>query len=325
MPNFGLALSSEEHAPRDLVAYARMAEDAGFEFLSISDHYHPWIDAQGHSPFVWAVIGGIAATTERIRLGTGVTCPTTRIHPAIIAHAAATAGAMMPGRFFLGVGTGEKLNEHVVGARWPEWEVRAEMLEEAVGIIRQLWQGDVQSHHGRHYTVENARIYDLPDPLPQIILSGQGPRATELAARIGDGFWGMGPKRELVEQFDQAAGRGKPKYAQVTVSWGPDAAAARKLAHRIWPIAGIEGEAMQELPNQRHFEQLASLVTEDQIAQSITCGPDPEPILEAVGKFTDAGFDHIYFHQLGPDQEGFIEFAERELLPRLGESRRPAA
>jgi G6PDH family F420-dependent oxidoreductase len=232
---------------------------------------------------------------------------------------------MMPGRFFLGVGTGENLNEHIIGARWPEWEVRAEMLEEAVGVIRRLWQGGVQSHHGRHYTVENARIYDLPDPLPEIIVSGQGPRMTEVAARIGDGYWGMGPKRELVEQFDRTAGRGKPKYAQVTVSWGRDVAAARKLARRIWPTAGIEGEATQDLPTPRHFEQLASMVTEDQIAQSITCGPDAEPILAAVRMFTDAGFDHVYFPQVGPDQKGFIEFAERELLPRIGQTAKSAA
>jgi coenzyme F420-dependent glucose-6-phosphate dehydrogenase len=325
MPTFGYALSSEEHAPRDLVRNARLAEEAGFEFLSISDHYHPWIDRQGHSPFVWAVIGGIAASTERIRLGTGVTCPTMRIHPAVIAQAAATAAALMPGRFFFGVGSGENLNEHVVGARWPEWEVRASMLEEAVEVIRLLWKGGVQSHHGQHYTVENARIYDLPEKLPEIVVAASGPKATDLAARIGDGLWMTSPQRDLVQRFDRKAGKRSPKYGQVTVSWNRDEAKARKTAHEWWPTSAIKGEATQELPNPKHFEQLAEMVTEDQIAEAIPCGSDPTPILESAREFVDAGFDHVYFHQVGPDQKGFIEFASRELLPKLGRAARSAA
>ena len=325
MPNFGYALSSEEHAPLDLVKNAKLAEDAGFEFLSISDHYHPWTDRQGHSAFVWSVIGGIATTTERIRLGTGVTCPTIRIHPAIIAQAAATAATMMPGRFFFGTGSGEKLNEHITGARWPEVEVRLEMLEEAVEVIRLLWKGGVKSHHGRHYTVENARVYDLPKTLPEIVVSASGPKATAVAGRIGDGFWGMGPQKELVRQFDKLAGKGKPKYAQVTVCWATSEKAGRKTAFEWWPTSAIRGEASQELPSPAHFEQLAEMVTEDQVAESIVCGPDPEPILKQVRTYLDAGFDHVYFHQVGPDQEGFLRFATKELLPRLGERRRSAA
>jgi G6PDH family F420-dependent oxidoreductase len=317
VPQFGYALSSEEHAPLDLVRHARRAEELGFEFLSISDHYHPWVDAQGHSGFVWSIIGGIAATTERIRLGTGVTCPTIRIHPAIIAQATATVASMMPGRFFFGVGTGEKLNEHILGDRWPEFEVRAEMLEEAVEVIRKLWQGGVQSHHGRYYTVENARIYDLPEQPPQIIVSGSGPKATDMAGRIGDGYWGMGPQQELVEQFDSVAGPGKPKYAQVTLCWAEDPAAARRTAFEWWPTAAIKGEASQELPSPKHFEQLAQMVTEEQVAEAVSCGPDPEPVLQQVQTYLDAGFDHVYLHQVGPDQEGFLDFAARELLPRL--------
>jgi coenzyme F420-dependent glucose-6-phosphate dehydrogenase len=326
MPQFGLALSSEEHAPLDLVRTARLAEEAGFEFLSISDHYHPWVDAQGHSPFVWSVIGAIAASTERIRLGTGVTCPTIRIHPAVVAHAVATAACLMPGRFFFGIGSGEKLNEHITGARWPEVEVRLEMMEEAVEVMRLLWQGGVQSHHGKHYTVENARIYDLPEDPIEVVVSASGPKAVEVAGRIGDGLWGMGPQRELVERFDELAGPGKPKYAQVTLCWGEDVAKARKTAHEVWPTAGIKGEASQELPSPKHFEQLAEMVTEDQIAESVPCGPDPAPILEQVRTYLDAGFDHIYFHQVGPDQAGFIDFAQRELLPKLaGKAQRSAA
>ena len=288
MPQIGYALSSEEHAPLDIVRNAGLAEKAGFDFLSISDHFHPWIDAQGHSGFVWSLIGGIAATTSRIRLGTGVTCPTIRTHPAIIAHAAATAACLMPGRFFLGIGSGENLNEHILGDRWPEVEVRLEMMEEAVEVIRTLWQGGVQSHRGRHYTVENARIYDLPDELPPIVVSASGPKATEVAGRIADGLWGMSPDQDLVKRFDELAGPGKPRYAQVTLCYGKDAAAARRTAHQIWPTAGIKGEASQELPSPKHFEQLAGMVSEDQIAESVPCGPDPAPVLEQVRAYVEA-------------------------------------
>lgn len=162
MTAIGYALSSEEHGPRDLVANARAAEEAGSSFALISDHFHPWIERHPHSPFVWGVLGAIAQATDKLVVGTGVTCPTFRTHPAIIAHAAATAADLMPGRFFLGVGTGENLNEHILGGAWPEWEVRAEMPEEAVEVIRELWRGKVTSHRGRHYTVQNARLYTLP-------------------------------------------------------------------------------------------------------------------------------------------------------------------
>lgn len=178
----GYALSSEEHAPADLVRNARLAEDHGFSFALVSDHFHPWIDRQGNSPFVWSVLGGIAQSTRSLMVGTGVTCPTIRIHPAIIAQAAATTAAMMPGRFFLGIGTGENLNEHVLGDAWPEWDVRAEMLEEAVEVIRALWSGEVTSHRGRHYTVQNARLYTLPDELPLIHVAASGPRMAERPA-----------------------------------------------------------------------------------------------------------------------------------------------
>src|SRR5215217_1237442 len=192
----GYAFSSEEHHPNDLVRHAQLAERHGFTFGLISDHFHPWIDAQGHSPFVWSVIGGIAQTTSTFRLGTGVTCPTVRVHPAIIAQAAATCASMMPGRFFLGVGSGENLNEHILGDAWPEFDVRAEMLEEAVDVIRKLWTGEITSHRGRYYTVQNARIYSLPDPLPPIYMAAGGKKAARQAGRRGDGFIGTGPDAE---------------------------------------------------------------------------------------------------------------------------------
>jgi len=208
MTAVGYALSSEEHGASDLVRHARRAEEAGFSFAVISDHYHPWIDRQGQSPFVWGVLGAIAQATESLRVGTGVTCPTVRIHPAIVAQAAATAATLMPGRFFLGLGTGERLNEHILGTPWPEWDVRSDMLEEAVGVIRELWDGAVTSHHGRHYTVENARIYSLPDRLPPIYLAAGGPKAARLAARLGDGLIGTGPDASLIDGFAGAGGEG---------------------------------------------------------------------------------------------------------------------
>lgn len=317
MVEVGYAISSEEHWPNDIVHHAQLAEAAGFGFALISDHYHPWVDRQGHSPFVWSVIGGIAQATQRLRLGTGVTCPTVRIHPAIIAQAAATAGAMMPGRFFLGVGSGENLNEHIFGDAWPEAEVRQEMLEEAIAVIRLLWEGGVQSHRGRHYTVQNARVYTLPEePVPIMVAAG-GSKAAELAGKVGDGFIGTSPNAETITAFEQAGGRGKPKYGQLTVCWASDEASARKTAHEIWPNGAIPGELGQELPMPAHFEQAAQLVTEDQVAESVVCGPDAERHIAEIQKYADAGYDYVYIHQVGPDQEGFIDFYQRQVLPRF--------
>jgi coenzyme F420-dependent glucose-6-phosphate dehydrogenase len=203
----GYALSSEEHPPHNLIANARRAEEAGFEFALISDHYHPWIDRQGQSSFVWSVIGAVSQATEKLAIGTGVTCPTTRIHPAIIAQAAATAAVMLPGRFFLGVGTGENLNEHILGDRWPETAERREMLAEAVEVIRLLWKGGQQSHRGRHYRVENARVYTLPDEPPPIMVAASGSNAAELAGEIGDGLVSFSPEDELIETFKSAGGK----------------------------------------------------------------------------------------------------------------------
>ncbi len=315
MARIGYTLSSEEHAPNTLIENARLAEEAGFAFASISDHFHPWVDRQGHSPFVWAVLGGIAQATERLELITGVTCPTIRIHPAIIAQAAATVGAMMPGRFSLGVGTGENLNEHILGDRWPAYDVRAEMLEEAIDVIRLLWSGGTQSFYGLYYTVENARIYTLPDQLPPILVAGAGPSSAELAGRMGDGFVSTAPKQDLVDAFEEAGGSGKPVYGQVHVCYHQSEAEARRMAYEIWPTAGVKGELGQELPTPAHFEQAAQMVSEKDVAEAVVCGPDVQRHLDAIQEYIDAGFDHIYIHQIGPDQAGFIEFAKQHLLP----------
>jgi coenzyme F420-dependent glucose-6-phosphate dehydrogenase len=292
MLQIGYALSSEEHAPNQLVSYARMAEEAGFTFALISDHYHPWINQQGQSPFVWSVISGIAHTTTRLHLGTGVTCPTIRIHPAIIAQAAATAAAMMPGRFFLGVGTGENLNEHILGDPWPRYGIRRKMLEEAVEIIRLLWQGGIRSYQGLYYTVANAQVYTLPDERPPIMFAASGPRSAKMAGRIGDGIIGISPDTELLEE-------------------------ARCIAHQWWPNTGLKGGVNWELPLPAHFEEMAQLVSEDQVAESIVCGPDPEQHIELIKRFADAGYDHVYVHQVSPKQEGFFRFYEREILPQF--------
>jgi coenzyme F420-dependent glucose-6-phosphate dehydrogenase len=321
----GYTLACEEHGPRDLVAYARRAEEAGFPFAMVSDHFHPWIDRQGHSPHVWSVIGGIATATERLRVGTGVTCPTVRQHPAIVAQAAATCQDMLEGRFIFGVGTGEALNEHILGGPWPSAAVRRELLEEAVAVIRELWRGGLVEHRGRHYTVENARLYTLPDEPPPIVVAAGGPEAAELAGRIGDGFCGTAPDKELIERFDAAgplATRGtgtRPRYGQITVCWAETEEAACRTALEWWPNAAIPGELGQVLPQPAHFEQAAQLVTEEQIAESIACGPDPEVHLDRIRTYVAAGYDHVFLHQVGPEQDGFLRFCERELLPQARE------
>jgi G6PDH family F420-dependent oxidoreductase len=313
----GYALSSEEHSPNDLVAAARRAEETGFTFALISDHYHPWVDAQGESPFVWSVIGGIAQVTEKLRLGTGVTCPTIRIHPAIVAQAAATSQVMMEGRFFLGVGTGEELNEHVTGSPWPGPQKRLEMLEEAIEVLRLLWQGGYQSHYGKHYTVEQARIYTLPEEPPPIAIAAAQPRAAELAGRAGDGLVGVSPDSDIVEQFEQAGGNGKPRYAQITVCYAESEAEAKKTAREVWPNGGLEGPLGQELAIPEHYEAAAQLVSEDDVAETVICGPDPERHLEAIREHEQAGFTHVYVHQVGPDQESFFRFYADKILPEL--------
>jgi coenzyme F420-dependent glucose-6-phosphate dehydrogenase len=310
------ALSSEELGPKEIVRAAARAEEVGIETAWVSDHFHPWIDAQGESPFVWSVLGGIATATERMHVGTGVTCPIFRIHPAIVAHAAATTQVMFDGRFFLGVGSGENLNEHILGQRWPETEVRLEMLEEAIEVIRMLWRGGQQSHHGAHYTVENARLYTLPTSPPPIYVSAFGPKAMEVAARCGDGVVSTRPDRELLQKFDQLGGRG-PKFGQIKVCWADREDDARKLAFEKWPTSGLSGELSQELPTPKHFEQAVSPLREDQVVSSFALGPDPKSYLESLRQYADAGYDTVFVTQIGPDQEGFLAFYERELRPAL--------
>jgi G6PDH family F420-dependent oxidoreductase len=317
MTSFGYTLSSEEHPPADLVANARRAEGSGFDFLSISDHYHPWLSTQGHSPFVWTVLGAIAAVTERVDVGVGVCCPIMRIHPTVVAHATATTSLLFDGRFFLGVGTGEALNEHIVGQRWPPPAVRREMLGEAVAIIRALFRGETVDHRGPFYEVENARLFDPPLGEVPIIVSGFGPDAARLAGRIGDGYWGNAPDTELLAAFESAGGEG-PRYAQLNLCWAADAAAARKTVHHLWPNTAVPGQLSQDLPTWTHFEEATQVVTEEDVTRSVPCGPDiVDDLVRSVETYVDTGYDHLYFHQIGGDQAGFFEFWNAELRPAL--------
>lgn len=313
MVSVGYFLSCEEFGPKELVRQARMAADAGFERLWISDHFHPWLDSQGQSPFVWSVIGALSEVVE-LPITTAVTCPTVRIHPAVLAQAAATAAVQTGGRFALGVGSGEALNEHIFGDAWPSAAVRLEMLEEAVEVIRLLHEGGTKSHRGKHYTVENARIYTLPDEPPPIYVSAFGPKAVQLAARIGDGFVSVQPDADLLRQYREAGGKG-PAQGGFKVCHAPTEEEGRKIAHRTWPNEGLPGELAQVLPQPKHFEQASSLVTPDMLSQP--AGPDPRPYVDAVRAFADAGFDEVHVAQIGPYQDEFFRFWQSEVAPAL--------
>ncbi|MEV4582833.1 LLM class F420-dependent oxidoreductase [Nonomuraea jabiensis] len=316
MSRIGYFLSSEEHGPKELVRQSKLAEQAGFEGLWISDHYHPWLDEQGQSPFVWSTIGAIAEAVT-LPITTAVTCPLVRIHPAVIAQAAATSAVLTGGRFQLGVGTGEALNEHIIDSRWPPAAERLEMLEEAIEVMRRLWSGELTTHRGTHYSVDSARLYTLPDQPPPVYISGFGEKSVRLAGRIGDGYICTGPAADLVKLFRESGGAGKPTQGGLKVCYAEDEAAARKTVHRLWPTQGIKGEASQLLPLPRHFEQLAEMVSEEDATASTPCGPDPEVHVQAIQKYVDAGFDEIYISQIGTEQDAFFEFYAREVLPRL--------
>ena len=314
MTKYGYFLASEEHEPQDLVRQARLAEEAGFDALWISDHFHPWLDEQGQSGFVWSMIGAISQAVS-LPITTAVTCPLLRQHPAIVAQAAATSALLTGGRFTLGVGTGEALNEHITGQPWPPAEQRLEMLEEAVHVIRELLSGRLITHHGRHYTVDTARIYSTPDIPPPVYLSGFGEKAVRLAGRLADGFICVQPNADFVRLYRDSGGGARPVQGGLKVCWGADREQARKTMHRLWPSDQIPGEAAQLLPMPRHFGQLAELVPEDMI--TAPCGPDPGVHLDGISAFTAAGFDEVYIGQVGADQDGFFEFYAEQVLPRL--------
>jgi G6PDH family F420-dependent oxidoreductase len=313
----GYFLSCEEWGPRELIDQAKKAREAGFEALWISDHFHPWNHAQGHSPFVWSMIGAISQAAPELPITTAVTCPTMRIHPGIIAQAAATSALLTGGRFRLGVGSGEALNEHIFGDRWPGADERLEMLEEAIEVIRKLWSGGVQDHRGRHYRLEHARVFDLPETPPEIIVSGFGDKSVELAGRVGDGYCTVGPDADSVARFRELAGAGKVVQGGLKVCWDEDAARARRTVHRLWANEGLPGELAQILPTPEHFEQAVELVDEDTAVSGTPCGPDLDGHLEAIRAYERAGFDELYVNQIGPEQEGFFRTYREQVLPGL--------
>ncbi|MEH6376858.1 TIGR03557 family F420-dependent LLM class oxidoreductase [Streptomyces sp. KLMMK] len=316
MTEYGYFLSTEEHGPADLVEQARMAEQAGFTSLWISDHFHPWNGEQGQSPFVWSVIGALSQATS-LPVRTAVTCPIMRLHPAVTAQAAATAAVQLGGGFRLGVGSGEALNEHILGGAWPQAAIRLEMLQEAVQVMRLLFEGGEVSHHGKHYTVENARLYTVPDEPVPIDVSAFGPTATELAGRIGDGFITMAPDAEAVDRFRRSGGGAKPVFGGLKVCWGTDREEAVRTAHRLWANEQLPGELAQILPTPRHFEQANELVPVERVADAVTCGDDVDAHLAAITAYADAGFDTVFVNQIGPGQRGFFDFYRSKVLPQL--------
>lgn len=326
MVRFGYTMMTEQAGPRELVEHVAAAERAGFDFSVTSDHYSPWLAAQGHSPYAWSVLGAAAQATTTIPLMTYVTCPTVRYHPAVVAQKAATLQLLSEGRFRLGLGSGENLNEHVVGPGWPAAHVRLAMLEEAVEIIRALFAGGGVNHHGQYFDVENARLWDLPERPPPIGVAVSGDRSCDLAGRLADLVIAIDPERELLEAFDRAGGAGKPRVGQLAVCYDPDRDAAVARAHEQfrWSAGGWRVNA--ELPGPAAFDQATRYVRPEDIAESIPCGDGTDEFVEAVRPFADAGFTEIALVQVGgAHQRPFIDWAESVLLPALRASFDPKA
>jgi G6PDH family F420-dependent oxidoreductase len=314
MVNFGYTLMCEQTGPSELVDYAVRAEEAGYDFAAISDHYNPWLTEQGHSPFAWSVLGAVAYATQSLELMTMVTCPTRRYHPAVVAQQAATIGVMSQGRFTLGIGAGENLNEHVAGS-WPHRTQRHEMLAEAMEIINPLLDGETVRHSGTYFDVPEARLWDLPDDGVPVALAVSGPESLEIAAENADAVVAAQPDRSL--HID-----GKPLYGQVAVCYGPDEAECRKRALDQWRWFGLQWPVLAELPDPRAFDAAASFATEDDVARSVPCGPDVDKHVEAVRAFVDAGFTHIALVQIGGShQQEFLDWSQSTLLPALHAAR----
>jgi G6PDH family F420-dependent oxidoreductase len=307
--DLGYWLSSEEHGPQRLVLLAGQAEAAGFTHAMISDHFHPWVPSQGESPFVWGVLGAISQTTTTLRLATGVTAPNLRMHPAVVAHAAATAAVLLGERFELGLGTGEWLNEHVIGGEWPRPGARRKALGEAIDVIRDLTSGTEVNHHGKHVTVQHTRLYTAPVVPPPILVAASGKRTAQLAGRSADGLITFECNPRIVEQFEAAGGEGKPRIGQLRLCWAPTVEQAVETAARSWPNATVPPSLNSEVERPEQFAEVAALSTPEQVAASMICGPD---------RYAAAGYTRVYLHQVGPDQQGFFRFVTDELRPALG-------
>ena len=316
MTDLGYLAISEEHPPGELARHVAAAEERGLDYAMVSDHYHPWIRAQGQSPFVWSVLGAIAERTDEIVVGTAVTAPIIRIHPAIVAQAAATAATQLEDRFIFGVGTGENLNEHVVGERWPPHDQRIDMLEEATRIIRLLWEGGTKTYRGEYYTVENARLFTRPDSNPPIVMGAGGPRAATAAGGLADGLIATAPDPELIEQFGSASENDPTgHYGQLHVCYAADKSTARETAYDQWPNAALSGELSRELPSPAHFEQAVEMIDADDVAESVLIGNDPADYIDAIEEFVDAGYEGVHLHQIGSSQESFLDFYRDKILP----------
>lgn len=323
MTRFGYTLMTEQSGPRDLVRYAIAAEQAGFDFEVSSDHYSPWLTEQGHAPYAWSVLGAVAQATERVELMTYVTCPTMRYHPAVVAQKAATLAVLSGNRFTLGLGSGESLNEHVVGAGWPGVETRLELLAEAIEVIRSLHTGELVDHKGEYFEVESARVWDLPDKPVEIGVAVGGPRAIEALADSADHLVAVEPDAALVQRWNQTdgapqVGRAARAIGQVPICWAPDRDEAVKLAHEQfrWFAGGWGVNA--DLPTPAGFEAASQFVRPEDVADSIPCGPDLDAIAEAVLAFPRAGFTDVALVQVGDEgQQRFLDEAAGPLLEKL--------
>ncbi|MER6948746.1 TIGR03557 family F420-dependent LLM class oxidoreductase [Nonomuraea sp. NPDC000554] len=319
MAEFGYTLMCEQTPARELVDHAALAERAGFDYAVISDHFFPWLEEMGHSPYAWSVLGAAAQVTRRLPLVTYVTCPLMRYHPAVVAQKAATMGVLSEGRFTLGLGAGENLNEHVIGEGWPPVDTRHRMLREAVQIIRELFDGDYVTFQGEFYDIDSARLYDLPDQRVPIGIAASGGRSAEIAAEFGDILMINDPMPEVVERFQAAGGAGKPVYGQLAIAYDADAEAAEERAHRLWRWAAVGGwKVMAELPGPVNFGAAATPVRPEDVARNVPCGDDVQAVVEAAKTYTDAGYTHLALVQIGADQQQpFFAWAESELLPAL--------
>ncbi|WP_326654977.1 MULTISPECIES: LLM class F420-dependent oxidoreductase [unclassified Streptomyces] len=318
MVQFGYTMMTEQAGPRALVDDVVAAERAGFDFSVTSDHYFPWLASQGHSPYAWSVLGAAAQATSHIPLMTFVTCPTTRYHPAVVAQKAATMQLLSEGRFRLGLGSGENLNEHVVGGGWPSARIRLDMLEEAVEVIRGLFAGKELNHQGTHFDVENAKLWDFPQEAPPIGIAVSGERSCSLAGRLADLVIATEPKAELLDAFDRHGGAGKPRIGQLPVCYDTDRDAAVARAHDQFRWALGSWPVNSELPGPSGFEGATTYVRPEDVAETIPCGDDVGAFVDAVRPYVEAGFTEVALVQVGGDrQRPFIDWAEKQLLPAL--------
>ncbi len=317
-PELGYFLSSEEHPPSTLVAHAVAARQAGFRTAMISDHLRPWTPAQGNASFVWGVLGAIAQAAPGLEVGTGVSAAVHRIHPVLLAQAAATASLLLDGRFFLGMGTGERLNEQVTGERWPRAGERRKALEETLPLVRKLLEGKTVNHRGPHVTIERARLDSVPASVPPILVASGGKRTAKTAGELADGLIGVAPDPTVIEAFETAGGAGKPRFTQLKVCWAPTTVEAVATVRRWFPTEGLPPSLLSELATPEEFAAAAAMVTDQQLTDAVVCGPDPRPVLDAVQRRIATGYTRVYLHQVGPDQAGFLRFLQQELLGPLG-------